>query len=399
MKSGWVRSAGLFLAVAGTAIAAAQTGAPVREELMARLAAGAGSPPLFEVLTPLLLDYVESILIPAKAADLYAAETPADFLERLESLTGKDLIDLGADMFAFYESKPAAGDAKKWTSFPAGPFLVFIHPGSAADRDRDLIARQLAATTAAVVEALGAADRFEAARAFLQPPAEDAPGLIPVRLFASRREDGVSKIRKHSQGSATLGATIVDKAGRLTFTIDVLYLNALSLTVLEHEAAHAVVLLSTFDTASLTSGPLRDEAGLRKAFFAGYRKVPTFLQEGLGDWGFYYRGFHRAWGLLPPPGALVSGLEEKSRTLPLAELLAGDIRYAARNRKAYSLQAASFIEFLLATQGKEKVLRWLLTKETNAAKTFEGVFGLTITEAGNEWKTARSSIPSCPAAL
>lgn len=119
----------------------------------------------------------------------------------------------------------------------------------------------------------------------------------------------------------------------------------------------------------------------------------------MGDWEFYYRGFHRAWGLLPPPGALVSGLEEKSRTLPLAELLAGDIRYAARNRKAYSLQAASFIEFLLAAQGKEKVLRWLLTKETNAAKTFEGVFGLTITEAGNEWKTARSSIPSCPAAL
>ena len=311
-------------------------------------------------------------------------------MKNLEALAGKDLIDLGADMFAFYEAKPAAGDAAKWDSFPAGPFLVFVHPGSRADRDRDVIARELAASTAAVVEALGMSSLFEAAREILLPPAPGAPGMIPVRLFASRGEEGASKIRKESQGSATLGATVAEKTGRLTFTIDVLYLNALSLTVLEHEAAHAVVLLSTFDPAALTARPLEGEADLRKAFFAGYRKIPTFLQEGLGDWGFYYRGFHRNWGLLPPPGELVAGLEAKGRTLPLGELLAGDIRYAARNRKAYSLQAASFIEFLLETQGREKVLRWLLSNETNAAKTFESVFGRTVAAAEKDWKAART---------
>ncbi|MCX6566302.1 MAG: hypothetical protein NTW38_07770 [Candidatus Aminicenantes bacterium] len=214
--------------------------------------------------------------------------------------------------------------------------------------------------------------------------------MIPVRLYESREEEGASKIRKESQGSATLGATITDQAGRLTFEIDILYLNALSLSVLEHEAAHAVVLLSTFDTAALTSRPLQGESDLRKAFFAGFRKIPTFLQEGLGDWGFYYHGFHRNWGLLPSAGDLVAGLEAKGRTLPLAELLAGDIRYAARNRKAFSLEAASFIEFLLETQGREKVLRWLLTNETNAAKTFESVFGQTVTAAERNWKAART---------
>jgi len=388
---------GIFLALA--VILTGQPAGDGRAALLARLQAGAGPAPLFPVLTPLLLDYVESALSPKDIATLYGSKTKADFLGNLESLAGKDLLDLGADMFAFYESKPADGDVTKWDSFPAGPFLVFVHPGSRADRDREIIARELAASAEEVAGALGLGPRFKAAREILQPPAPGATGMIPVRLYASRKEEGLARVRKESQGSAILGATIADKTGRLTFTVDVLYLNALSLTVLEHEAAHAVVLLSTFDTAALTARPLEGEADLRKAFFAGYRKIPAFLQEGLGDWGFYYRGFHRAWGLLPPPGALVSGLEEKSRTLPLAELLAGDIRYAARNRKAYSLQAASFIEFLLATQGKEKVLRWLLTKETNAAKTFEGVFGLTITEAGNEWKTARSSIPSCPAAL
>ncbi len=389
MKKGLLIFLGFLLTVSVPAVAAGQTVGATRDALVARLTAGGDPPPLFPVLTPLLLDYAETILNEEKITVLYGAPTPADFLRKLEALSGKDLLDLGADMFAHFELRPAAGDVKTWDSFPAGPFLVFVHPGSRADRDRDFIARELADSTAAVVESLNMTPMFEAARGILKPPAPDAQGMIPVRLFSSRREEGASKIRKESQGSATLGATITDKAGRLTFEIDILYLNALSLSVLEHEAAHAVVLLSTFDTAALVTSPLQGEADLRKAFFAGYRKIPTFLQEGLGDWGFYYHGFHRNWGLLPPAGDLVAGLEAKGRTLPLAELLAGDIRYAARNRKAYSLQAASFIEFLLKTQGREKVLRWLLTNEMNAAKTFEGVFGQTVAAAEKDWKAAR----------
>ena len=390
MKKGCFPFLILLLAASALAAAADQTVEATRDALMTRLAAGGDPRPLFPVLTPLLLDYAETILTGEKITSLYGSSTPAEFLKKLEALSGKDLLDLGADMFAFFESKPATGDAAKWDSFPAGPFLVYVHPGSRADRDRDVIARELAASAAAVAEALDMVSLFESARGILPPPAPDAPGMIPVRLYESRKEEGASKIRKESQGSATLGATISEEAGRLTFTIDILYFNALSLSVLEHEAAHAVVLLSTFDTAALTANPLRNEAGLRKAFFAGYRKIPTFLQEGLGDWGFYYHGFHRNWGLLPSVGDLVAGLEAKGRTLPFAELLAGDIRYAAKNRKAYSLQAASFIEFLLETQGRERVFRWLLTNETNAAKTFEGVFGQTVAAAEKNWKAARA---------
>jgi hypothetical protein len=390
MKKGCFPFLILLLAASALAAAAGQTVEATRDALMTRLAAGGDPRPLFPVLTSLLLDYAETILTGEKITSLYGSSTPAEFLKKLEALSGKDLLDLGADMFAFFESKTVAGDAAEWDSFPAGPFLVFVHPRSVADRDRDIIARELTASTATVVAALNMASLFEAARKILLPPTPDASGMIPVRLFSSRKEEGASKIRKESQGSATLGATIADKAGRLTFEIGILYFNALSLSVLEHEAAHAVVLLSTFDPAALTSTPLQDEAGLRKAFFAGYRKIPTFLQEGLGDWGFYFHGFHRNWGLLPSAGDLVAGLEAKGRTLPLAELLAGDIRYAVRNRKAYSLQAASFIEYLLKTQGREKVLRWLLTNETNAAKTFEGVFGRPVAAAEKDWKAART---------
>jgi hypothetical protein len=361
-----------------------------REAFLSRLDAETGPAALFRNLTSLLLDYLESSLSRDKMDRVYASPTRLEFAQRLEELTGKDLMDMGADMYAFGESRSQSGDASVWDSFPAGPFLVQVHPGSRADADRALIARQLAAAAGDIADALDLKSAFEAARRALKPVTSAAPGLIPVRLFDSRKEEGAAKIRKESQGSATLGATIADKKGILTFRIEVLYWDALSLAVLEHEAAHAVVLLSSFDLAELTEAPLSGEADLRKAFFAGYRKIPAFLEEGISDWSFYYRGIQKGWGLLPAPDNLVAGLEAKGKTLPLSKLLAGDAHFSARNRKVYSLQAASFIDFLLRTAGKGKLKAWLFSGQTDASRTFAGVFGMPLGEAESAWKAGRT---------
>jgi hypothetical protein len=358
-----------------------------RARLLARLGANPPSP-LAAVMTPLLLDYVETVIPKGKSAELYAAADSADLLRRVRVLTGKDLLDLGQDMSEFFESKAPKTSPEAWTTFNSGPFLVHVRPGSTADRDREIISAQLATVIDRIGEALDLAAPFDAARKTLKPASPDAPGLIPIRLYDSRSGDAATRIKKGSTGSATLGATIENGAGLLTFDIHVLYFNALSLPVVEHEAAHAVVLLSTFDAAALTAKPLQGEPDLRKAFFAGYRKIPSFLQEGLGDWAFYYHGFHKAWGLLPPPEALVAGLRAEGKTLPLKELLAADARFAAKTRKIYSLQAASFIAHLIRNKGRDKVREWLFSAETDGSKTFEKTFGLKIAEAEKDWLAA-----------
>jgi hypothetical protein len=360
--------------------AAAQTDASPRAALMARIA-GRDPSPLFEAATPLLLDYIEAVVPREKWASVYDARDRADLLTRIEAAAGRDLIDLGNEMFDYYEARAAKEFDPSWAAFPAGAFLVHVHPGSPADRDRALIGREIVAVMTASLRDLGLTEAFSAAQGALNPAAPDSAGLIPIYLHSARTEPGAGKISKNSTGSATLGATIVDKAGRLTFEAHVLYFNALSLPVVEHEAAHAIVMLGTFNVATLTAKPLEGESDLRKAFFAGMRKIPTFLQEGLGDWAFYYHGFHGQWGLLPSPESLLVRLRREGRTLPLSELLAGDIRYAAKNRKAYSFQAAAFLQYLLNTQGTDKVNRWLATNEINGAKTFAASFGLALDDA------------------
>ena len=259
-----------------------------REQMLKRLMAGElASAPLFVPLTNLLLDYAETIIPKTKHAELYGSEGRADFLGRLKGLTGKDILDFGNDTFKFYEDRPLGVSQDPWASISAGPFLLYFRPGSAADKDRDLISRDAADTAARIAGALDLAPAFETARRLLVPASESAPDLIPIYLHASRQGEASKRIRKQSYGSTALGATIVDRAGRLTCRIDVFYLNALSLAVLEHEVAHAVILLASFDTAPLVARELGGESDLRKAFFAGYRQIPSILQEGLGDWAFY----------------------------------------------------------------------------------------------------------------
>jgi hypothetical protein len=382
---------GLLLAVTAFPAFAVPGQDPPREALVKRLSAEAPSARLLVPLTGLLLDYVESVIPAAKLSDLFASENAAEFLRRLRFVTGKDLLDIGADMFGHYEKKAPPDPGGAWTKIPAGPFRLYIRPGSAADRDRDLIARDVIETAARVAEGLDLSPSFDAVRALLvndESEKSPGPGLIPLYIHASRNGDGAEKIGKSTYGNASLGATIVDRRGRMTFRINVLYFNALFLAVLEHEVAHAVVLLSTFDPKELLAREIAGEADLRKAFMAGYRPIPALLQEGLGDWAFYYKGFHAAWGLLPPPEAMVMDLRMQGKTLPLKDILTRSAAFRAQNSKAYSLEAASFLEFLFRTKGRDTVKRWLFTPGADAAKSFESVLGLKVADAERLWLAA-----------
>jgi hypothetical protein len=50
-----------------------------------------------------------------------------------------------------------------------------------------------------------------------------------------------------------------------------------------------------------------------------------------------------------------------------------------------SLEAASFIEFLLQTEGKDKLRLWLLSGETGGSKSFAAVFNRPVEAAEKEW--------------
>jgi hypothetical protein len=145
---------GLLLAVTAFPAFAVPGQDPPREALVKRLSAEAPSARLLVPLTGLLLDYVESVIPAAKLSDLFASENAAEFLRRLRFVTGKDLLDIGADMFGHYEKKAPPDPGGAWTKIPAGPFRLYIRPGSAADRDRDLIARDVIETAARVAEGL-----------------------------------------------------------------------------------------------------------------------------------------------------------------------------------------------------------------------------------------------------
>ena len=71
MKKGWLVFLVIFLAVAAAAAVPGQAAGADRAALLARLQPGGDPPPLFPVLTPLLLDYAESVLSRKNIATLY----------------------------------------------------------------------------------------------------------------------------------------------------------------------------------------------------------------------------------------------------------------------------------------------------------------------------------------
>ncbi len=363
---------------------------PTRADLEARLAPeGAESAPLYRVLTPLFLDHLERTVPKDRLAELWKATDRNAFLSLLEKVTGRDLLDTGERMFEALEKESARAPAPPgaWTRVPVGPFTLNVRQGSAAQRDLPLIEKDVTETWARVADLLDLAEAADASRRLLV-----GDGKIDVYLHATRAGEGKARLG-HGHGSTSLGGTIVDGKGRLSTRIDVLYLNAFSLAVLEHEVSHAVVLLASFDAPAFAKEALEDESGLKTAFLSAYRKVPAFLHEGLGDYSLYHHGLQKSWGLLPEPRRILASLRASGRTLPLEELLAGDVRFRARNHKVFSLEAAAFLEFLLTTRGKEPVRRWLFSGQANGAKSFAKVFGAGIDTVEREFWSRASSTP------
>ena len=174
-----------------------------------------------------------------------------------------------------------------------------------------------------------------------------------------------------------------------------LYLNSFSLAILEHEAAHAAVLLGTFDAAAFAARDAKDGGALKTAFLAAYRRdIPAFILEGIGDWAIYAGGLYRAWGVFAPVGQLVRELRLAGKTLPLAELVAGDVRFRATHHKVYSLQAAAFLGFLFDRYGAARVRAWLFSGDRDGARAFAAVFGKSLADAEAEWLAAPVAPPA-----
>lgn len=355
---------------------------PTRADLEARLApADPGTAPLYGVLTPLFLDHLERTVPKDRLAELWKATDRNAFLALLEKVTGRDLLDTGERMFEALEREAARGPTPSgaWTSVPAGPFTLHVRPDSAAQRDLALIERDATETWTRVAALLDLSEAADASRRLLA-----GDGRIDVYLHAARAGEGKERLG-HGHGSTSLGGTIVDGKGRLSTRIDVLYLNAFSLAVLEHEVSHTVVLLASFDAPAFAKPAIEDKSTLKTAFLSAYRKVPAFLQEGLGDYSLYHHGLQKSWGLLPEPKGILTTLRASGKTLPVEELLAGDVRFRAKNHKVFSLEAAAFLDFLLTTRGKEPVRRWLFSGEANGAKSFAKVFGAGIDAVEREF--------------
>jgi hypothetical protein len=221
------------------------------------------------------------------------------------------------------------------------------------------------------------------------PDAPSPRARISVFLFPVRAD--AAKTLKGTMGNMSFGATIVKEqgaekgAGRLTARINVLYLNAFSLAVLHHEIGHAALFLGHYDPQPLAAGPLGGEADLKKAFFAGFKPIPPFLHEGVGDYVIYFQTFYKNWPLLPPPPALALSLKTTKDFIPLETLLREGARFRAQRHKAYSLEAATVIDYLLRTFGREKLRAWFLAAEADSREAFKKIYGFTVKELEEKW--------------
>jgi hypothetical protein len=358
----------------------------------------------FKKLTGLLFEYLRTSVKPEALEPLCAAGSTAELSRLLEKHVGQSVLDFGEKMFSFFEEKAAGDksvDLKIWKAAETAHFAFFVHPGSQADKDLDLIKRSAEEAFTAIVSCLGLETEAEktfrvlktdAPQGLSEPTGPSQAGRISVLLYSGRPPE--AKQLKGSMGNMSFGATIVKDpgpdrgAGRLTAKVNVLYLNVFSLTVLHHEIGHAVLFLGHFDSAPIASQPLRGESDLKKAFFAGYRPIPPFLHEGIGDYVVYFQSFYKNWPLLPSPEALALSIVQTKDFVPLQMLLQEGVKFRAQHHKAYSLEAASVIDYLMRTHGRDKLKAWFQAADSDSRKAFQKVYGFSIQELEERWKTA-----------
>lgn len=315
------------------------------------------------------------------AADAETVRSRDDLRVLLRKRSGQDVIDLGSRLFASYERAAGSAAGTTWEVRDTEHFRLFVRPASAASKDLDLIAAGVERSRAGLVEAFGleAVVRAREALVRTKQPADIEKGepsnRIAVYLYPTRHDDTGKRVGPRSMGATSFGATIDEGGrGRLQPAIHILYYSPFSLAVLEHEIAHTIVMMAAFDEAAIDK-PLSGEADLKKAFFAGYRPMPAFLNEGFAGYGLYYAGFYPAWGLLGLPEELA--LEGK--LLPLSKLVR-----AKHLDPRQSLISATFLRYLLQTKGADTVRPWLLSAD-RAIGSFQKTMGMTIEEAERGW--------------
>jgi hypothetical protein len=357
----------------------------------------------FKKLTPLLFEYLQANFKETEIEPLYKAQTVIELGTLFEKQFGKNIIEFGEKMFAFFEEKastdatPRSGEWSDWTS---EHLVFFANPGSRAEADIELIKSSAEETLASLASSLAMEEELARSLKVLHSVSPEKnkkeliksfPGKIAVYLLQAREGEAMKRISRRSQGATSFGATILDSGeekgwGRLTAQINIFYFNAFSLAVLNHEAGHAVLFLGSFNPSSLTKNPLKGESDLKKAFFAGYTPIAPFLHEGIGDYIIYYHGFYHHWPLLPQPDRVVQSFLNSSLYIPLKRLIKEDGAFRREHHKEYSLEAASFINYLIKTYGKERLRKWFLSGKDSAGN-FEKIYEQSIAEAENEWHT------------
>ncbi|MBN2198276.1 MAG: hypothetical protein JW747_00335 [Candidatus Aminicenantes bacterium] len=354
-------------------------------------------------LTPPLFDYLRSLCSEAEMDPLYRAGSTAELRALLAKQVGPDVLDFGGGMFDYFEQradkgKPGALDS--WRAAVSDRFVFFYRPGSRAEEDAEFLAASSEEALSAILagldmrsEALENAEVLHVPRPPGSAPENDIPSAGKISVFLHPGRASAGKKFNKTMGAMSFGATILSEgadkgAGRLTARIDVLYLNALSLAVLHHEIAHAALFLGSFDAAPLAAEPLQGKADLRKAFFDGYKPIPPFLQEGIGDYIFYYRVLTPRWPLLASPGEMMKDILGSKECIPLAKLIREGAAFRSRRRKAYSLEAATVVDYLIRSHGPAKLKAWLLSPEKDGVGSFEKTFGYSVAELESRWKAS-----------
>jgi len=355
----------------------------------------------FRALTSQLFEYLRTVIDGASLKTLCLAGTGAELGRLVEKQLGQSVLDFGQKMFAFFEARTVETkgvDLKTWRTADSDHFAFYYRPGSAAERDLDFIRRSSEEAFLAMVSCLGLEAETQKTFRVLKtdaPQEQSGPeglspqGRIAVFLFPVRA-DG-AKTLKFTMGNMSFGATIAKEpgaekgVGRLTARINVLYLNAFSLAVLHHEIGHAALFLGHYDPTVLAAGPLGGEADLKKAFFAGYKPLPPFLHEGVGDYVIYFQTFYKYWPLLPPPASLSLSLRTTKDFIPLETLLREGARFRAQRHKAYSLEAATVIDYLLRAFGREKLRAWFLAPAADSREAFKKIYGFGVKELEEKW--------------
>jgi hypothetical protein len=352
-------------------------------------------------VTPLLLEFMRSRKPSLDAGELRSALTAADASRGFKRYAGKDVIDLGQDMFVYFEDQAASSvidPDRAWKLITSEHFVFVTRQDGPADRDRAMLVEAAEQTYEEVPALFGLETEVERSRSLLSPrlPSGEvqgrgrADGKLVVLLHQRRLSGPGWRIGGRSMGATSIGATLAPdgqgrRRGRLAVRIDVLYFNALSLPVVRHEIGHALLLLGSFKPDPLRTCHPRNEAELKRAFFDGYRRVPTFLHEGVADYVVFYLGLYRRLGLMPEPEQLVLELLEQNRYIPLATLMKKGTRYRTDHRRAYTLETSAFLHHLLQTHGREKVKDWLLADDRRGRRSFMQTFRCSIEVEEQRW--------------